>query len=183
MGYTAEFLADELLSVIIPEEDRDSEHFQGTPARFAKMLKELTTPEEFVFTTFDSNHDEMIIESPINFFSLCAHHVIPFYGSAHVAYIPQGKIAGLSKLARTVTSFAKGLWTQEDLTFAIAEDLEEKLEPIGVAVVMQAEHLCMTMRGARAPGTKTTTSIMRGAFLDPSKQARQEFLQLIDGKL
>lgn len=176
-------LAEDLLAEIISEDDQDSEHFEGTPARFVRMLRELTTPEDFTFTTFESNHDEMIIESPINFYSLCAHHVIPFFGAAHVAYIPQGKIAGLSKLARTVTSFAKGLWTQEDLTWQIVEHLEENLETKNIAVVMQAEHLCMTMRGAKAPGTKTTTSIMRGVFLDPNKQARTEFFQLIDGKL
>ena len=176
-------LAEDLLGLIVSEEDQDSEHFEGTPARFVKMLRELTTPEEFVFTVFDSKHDEMIIESPIPFYSLCAHHVIPFFGAAHVAYIPQGKIAGLSKIARTVVNMAKGLYTQEDLTYNIAEHLVEHLDPVGVAVVMRAEHLCMSMRGARSPGTMTTTSIMRGAFLDPSKQARQEFLALIDGKM
>lgn len=178
----AVILAEAFLEAIISEEDRDSEHFEGTPKRFTKMLLELTTPEEFQFTVFKSDHNELIMESPIPFYSLCAHHIIPFYGEAHVAYIPQGKIAGLSKIARTVTSFAKGLWTQEDLTFAIAEHLEEALNPIGVAVVMQAEHLCMAMRGVRSPGTRTTTSIMRGVFLDPEKQARNEFLNLINGR-
>lgn len=175
--------AEKLLSQIVSEEDQESEHFVGTPRRFARMLQELTTPEEFEFTVFESNHDEMIIESPIPFYSLCAHHVIPFFGAAHVAYIPQGKIAGLSKIARTVTSFSKGLWTQEDLGFSISEHLMENLEPRGVAVVLQAEHLCMTIRGAKAPGVKTITSVMRGVFLDPEKGARQEFLQLIDGRI
>lgn len=178
-----EVLASLLLTEIVSEEDQDSEHFEGTPKRFVKMLLELTTPEKFEFTVFDSKHNEMIIESPIPFYSLCAHHVIPFFGNAHVAYVPDGKIAGLSKIARTVVNMAKGLYTQEDLTANISEHLEEHLNPLGVAVVLQAEHLCMSMRGARSPGTKTTTSIMTGVFIDPTKQARQEFLALIDGKM
>lgn len=159
----------------------DSEHFAETPARLVRMLKELTSPEEFSFTTFDSPHDEMIVVSPIPFYSLCAHHVIPFFGTAHVAYIPQGKIAGLSKIARVVKYYSKGLWTQEDLTFTIAEVMEEVLNPRGTAVVMKGEHLCMSMRGVQSPGTKTTTSIMKGVFLDPKKHARHEFLELING--
>ena len=170
-----------LLDHIIPEQERDSEHYTGTPKRFIQMLLDMTTPEEFNFTTFPSTHDEMIVVSPIPFYSLCAHHIVPFFGEAHVAYIPQDKIAGLSKLARTVKSFSKGLWTQEDLTFAVAEHLEEQLDPVGVAVVMKAEHLCMTMRGVQSPGSKTTTSIMRGAFLNPKKKARDEFFRLING--
>ncbi len=157
----------------------DAEHLEGTPNRWVKILDELTTPEEFEFTMFKSVHDEMIVVSPIPFHSLCAHHVIPFYGEAHVGYIPQGKIAGLSKIARTVKYFSRNLWVQEDLTWTIAEHLEEQLKPKGVAVIMKAEHLCMTMRGVESPGSKTTTSIMRGVFLDPNKQARQEFLELI----
>lgn len=157
----------------------DSEHFIETPARMVRMLLELTRPEKFNFTTFKSPHDEMVVVSPIHFYSLCAHHVIPFFGTAHVAYIPQGRIAGLSKIARVVKYYSKGLWTQEDLTFTIAEVIEEVLKPRGTGVVMKAEHLCMSMRGVQSPGTKTTTSIMRGVFLDPKKQARHEFLELI----
>jgi GTP cyclohydrolase I len=151
----------------------------NTPARWLKMMEELTTPEDFTFTTFESDHDEMILASPIPFYSLCSHHIIPFIGSAHVAYIPQGKIAGLSKLARTVQYFMKGLWVQEDLTATIADYLVNRLDPLGVAIVMRAEHLCMTIRGAQSPGTQTTTSVMRGVFADHSRQARAEFLRLV----
>lgn len=157
----------------------DSEHLVETPARFVRMLTELTTPESFKFTAFLSPHDEMIVVSPVHFYSLCAHHIIPFFGTAHVAYIPQGKIAGLSKMARMVKYYSKGLWVQEDLTWTIAEAIEEILSPLGTAVVMKAEHLCMAMRGAQSPGTKTTTSHMRGVFLDHTKTAKEEFFQLI----
>lgn len=172
---------EDLLDYIIPEDERDSEHYIGTPKRFVQMLEDMTTPKPFEFTTFESHHDEMIIVSPIPFYSLCAHHLVPFFGDAHVAYLPQGRIAGLSKLARTVRSFSRGLWTQEDLTWAITEHLEENLDPLGVGVVMKAEHLCMTMRGVESPGSRTTTSIMRGVFLNPEKHAREEFLSLIGG--
>lgn len=155
--------------------------FENTPRRWVRMMRELTTPEEFEFTVFESDHDEMIVVSPIPFYSLCSHHIIPFVGAAHVAYVPQGRIAGLSKIARTVQYYMRGLWTQEDLTNCIAKRLEQELEPLGVAVVMKAEHLCMTMRGAQSPGTMTTTSKMTGCFLDSNKQARAEFLSLIGG--
>jgi GTP cyclohydrolase IA len=180
-----EFYAKELIINAVGGLDtfEDSEHFEGTPNRFIKMLDELTTPEDFTFTMFDSSHDEMITVSPIPFYSLCAHHMIPFFGEAHVAYVPQGKIAGLSKIARTVKYFSHNLWVQEDLTWTIAEHLEERLEPLGVAVIMKGEHLCMTMRGVQSPGTKTTTSIMRGVFIDPKKQAREEFLRIIGDDL
>ncbi len=172
-----------LLGVVGEDAFDESEHLNGTPERLIKMLDELTTPEEFKFTMFESTHDEMIIISPIPFYSLCAHHVIPFFGEAHVAYIPQGRIAGLSKIARTVKYFSRSLWVQEDLTWNIAEHLEEQLEPIGLAVIMKAEHLCMSMRGIQSPGTKTTTTIMRGVFIDPTKDARHEFLRIIGGDL
>lgn len=154
-------------------------HMERTPARFANMLLELTTPVAFEFTTFPSTIDEMVVVQDIPFYTLCAHHIIPFFGYAHVAYVPDGTIAGLSKFARTVKYFAKGLWVQEELTAQIADFLEQKLQPRGVAVVMQAEHLCMTMRGVQVPGAKTTTSAMRGVFLDPEREARAEFLSLI----
>lgn len=154
----------------------------NTPERWVKMMRELTTPKTFAFTTFESDTDEMIIVSPIPFYSLCSHHLIPFMGQAHVAYVPQGKIAGLSKIARTVQYHMRGLWTQEDLTRAIADTLIDKLNPLGVAVVMRGEHLCMTMRGAQSPGTLTTTSRMTGCFADHSKLARAEFLRLISSE-
>jgi GTP cyclohydrolase I len=159
--------------------DLSSEHFKGTPERFVKMLRELTLQDPFEFTTFESNHDEMIVIKDIDFVSLCAHHIVPFMGKAHIAYVPRGKIAGLSKFARVVASASSDLTVQEDLTGKIADFLEKTLEPLGVAVVMEAEHMCMTIRGIKAPGTKTVTSVMRGVFADHTRMARQEFLQLI----
>jgi GTP cyclohydrolase IA len=156
------------------------EHTKDTPRRFSLMLKELTTPEVVNFTTFSNNGiDEMIVVQDIPFYSLCAHHIIPFFGLAHVAYVPNAHLAGLSKFARIVRSYAKGLWVQEELNSRIAHFLDDKLSPMGMAVIMEAEHLCMTMRGVQVPGTKTITSCMLGVFADHSRQARSEFLSLI----
>jgi GTP cyclohydrolase IA len=156
-------------------------HMQRTPERFLAMLQELTTPEPFEFTVFDNDGvDEMVVVQDIPFYTLCAHHVIPFFGKAHIAYIPGSKIAGLSKFARAVKYFSRGLNVQEELTKNISDFLNEKLvDPIGVGVIMRGEHLCMTMRGVQTPGTFTTTSAMTGAFRDPSELARTEFLNLI----
>lgn len=159
-------------------------HYKDTPERFVKMLEELTIPENFQFTTFpnkDPRIDEMVVVQDIPFYTLCAHHIIPFFGYCHIAYIPEESVAGLSKFARTVKAASKGFHIQEELTASIADFIEKRLEPKGVAVVMRAEHLCMTMRGVQVPGTQTTTSSMRGVFLDPEKGARQEFLSLING--
>ena len=168
------------LEDLFPEYDwENDQHLQDTPMRFRKMLQELTTKEEFTFTTFETTSDEMVIVQDIPFYTFCAHHILPFHGKAHVAYVPQGKLCGLSKLARSVQYFAAGLNVQEELNNSITDFLEAHLDPKGVGVVMLAEHLCMTMRGVQVPGTITTTSSMRGCFLDPTKGARQEFLQLI----
>jgi GTP cyclohydrolase I len=151
-----------------------------TPARWQKMMKELTTPQSFEFTTFENpGYDEMIVVQDISFTSVCAHHLAPFVGKAHVAYVPTKTIAGLSKLPRTVEYFSAGLWTQEALTNTISNFLEEQLDPLGVAVIMRGEHTCMSLRGVKAHGTLTTTSSMRGCFADHTKQARSEFLSLI----
>lgn len=150
-----------------------------TPERFVRMLKELTTPCEIKWKTFESTSDEMVIQTGITFTSLCAHHILPFRGVASVAYIPNGKIVGLSKLARVVRHHAARLQVQEELTQQIASDLVSRLDPVGVAVVMEAEHLCMSIRGVQAQGATTKTSCMLGAFADHTKQARSEFLQLI----
>ncbi len=150
-----------------------------TPLRFVKALKELTTRKEFNFTTFESESDEIVVVSNIPFVTLCAHHVLPFTGVAHVGYIPNGRIAGLSKLARTVEYHSKGLNVQENLTTAIANHIWDELDPKGVAVVMKAEHTCMTIRGVKAIGSTTSTSVMYGAFSDHTKLARQEFFDLI----
>lgn len=165
--------------------DFDEEHTKDTPARWIKMMKELTTEPPFTLTKFlneDPKVDEMVVVANIPFYSLCAHHIIPFFGKAHVAYVPGKYIVGLSKLARMVKYWSKGLNIQEELTDGIAETLSQELDPVGVGVVMAAEHLCMTMRGVQVPGALTTTSAMRGCFLDPTKQARQEFLALANGR-
>jgi GTP cyclohydrolase IA len=183
----AEERAYELLAAAIPgfeEQFQDgNEHLQDTPKRFARMLHELTDrePLDFHFTTFDNTEkvDEMVILSPIPFYTLCAHHIVPFHGKCHIAYVPDKQMAGLSKFPRAVEYWAKGLWVQENLTTQLADFLEAKLEPLGVAVVMKAEHMCIAMRGAGVADVVSTTSAMRGCFLDPSKQARTEFLSLI----
>lgn len=156
-----------------------SPHGEKTPARFIAMLRELTTPEEFEFTRFATTQQDMVVVKDINFVSLCNHHVIPFMGVAHVAYVPNEYVAGLSKIARTVHYNARQLQVQEDLTNDIADFIEENLEPLGVAVAIEAEHLCMTIRGVQAPGTKTYTATMRGVFADHDKTAKAEFLQVI----
>lgn len=174
-------LASKLLEEVLPDEDWGDAHHEGTPRRFAQMLYDLTHPAPFEFTTFpnDLEVNEMIVEKDIPFYSLCAHHLVPFHGHAHVAYIPNERIAGLSKLARVVKSTAKGIWVQEHLNDMIVLHLEENLRPQGVAVVMEAEHMCMSMRGAEISGAKTITSTMKGVFMDHSRQARSEFLSLI----
>ena len=187
------------LEIVAPHIEWDDEHFARTPERFATMLMELTdAPEEDLdFTTFAAESaDEMIVIRDISFHALCSHHVVPFFGVAHIAYIPGTKIAGLSKFARAVRWWSRGLWVQEKLTNEIADYLVEQLSdklpngkhdeeieipPVGVGVIMEAEHLCMSIRGVHAPGVKTVTSAMRGAFLDKSNPAaRDEFLRLID---
>lgn len=165
-----------------PEEN---EHLVDTPKRWIKMMKELTNgdTDEFTFTMFENTlpRSEMVIVGPIRYNSLCAHHVIPFFGHVWIAYIPEEKIAGLSKLARTVKWFSKGLWTQEELTSEIATFLEEKLKPKGVAVFMKGEHLCMSLRGVKEPEALTITTSLRGVFLKPMPGAdpRQEFFDAI----
>jgi len=158
--------------------DLENEHFKRTPQRFVDMLRELTTPRPFEFTTFASNHDEMVIIKDIDFVSVCAHHIVPFIGTCHVGYVPRGKLVGLSKIARAVKEGAKDLTVQEDLTGKIADFLDKSLEPLGLAVVMEAEHMCMTIRGVQSPGTKTITSVMQGVFADHNRMARSAFLQL-----
>lgn len=161
--------------------DVQSDHGRGTPRRFVRMLRELTTPEEFTLTTFLNSEDrhDLIVVQDIPFVSLCNHHVIPFVGKAHIAYVPGDNIVGLSKFARLVHYHAKRLHVQENLTADIAEHLWSSLKPIGVGVVMQAEHMCMTIRGVQTPGTLTTTSVMQGCFADHDKTAKSEFMSII----
>lgn len=160
-------------------EDTTREGLVETPKRYLKFLREFTTKPEFNFTTFDSEgYDEMIVEANIPFYSLCEHHMLPFYGFATVAYIPGKRIAGLSKLARTVDYFAHGLQNQERITKEVAAFLQDKLDPQGVAVVLRAQHMCMTMRGVQKFDTWTTTSRLLGQFRT-NADCRNEFLQLI----
>jgi GTP cyclohydrolase I len=157
-------------------------HMEKTPARYVKMMEELTTPEPFEFTIFEAKSDEMVVLSPIPFYTLCAHHVVPFYGTAHVGYVPGKAIAGLSKFGRLVRSMARGLWVQEELTAAIADAIEHELHPKGVALILRGEHMCMSMRGVQMPGVVTSTQTMRGVFADHSRTAKMEFLEAIRGK-
>ncbi len=157
------------------------EGLQDTPKRYVKFLREFLTPQEFKFSTFDSEgYDQMIIQTNIPFYSLCEHHLAPFFGIGHIAYIPNKKqIVGLSKLARVLDQFANRFQNQERITMQVAEFLTEKLQPRGVAVMLKATHLCMAMRGVEKHDTWTITSEMKGVFLnEPS--CKNEFLQLIN---
>ena len=150
-------------------EDKNREGLIDTPDRIARMYEEIfagmyETAEEPLSKTFSSSNHEMVIEKDIVFYSTCEHHFMPFYGKAHVAYIPNGKVVGLSKLARTVEVFAKRPQIQEQLTEQIADALMEYLKPQGVIVMMEAEHMCMSMRGIKKSGSKTVTFSMKGAF-------------------
>lgn len=164
--------------------DPDDEEMAGTPQRWVSFLREFDKNRErdWVFTTFDNpGYDEMIVQSNITFFSLCAHHLVPYYGVAHVGYLPTTRICGLSKLSRLVEYHSRQLATQEKVTIDIANELEEVLAPRGAGVVIEAEHLCMTMRGIKKPGATTTTSALKGVLLD-EPDARAEFFSLVNGK-
>ncbi|MDX3075950.1 GTP cyclohydrolase I FolE [Streptomyces sp. NPDC088354] len=159
-------------------EDPDREGLRETPARVARSYREIFAglyqePEDVLTTTFDLGHDEMVLVKDIEVLSSCEHHLVPFVGVAHVGYIPSadGKITGLSKLARLVDVFARRPQVQERLTTQIAESLMRILEPRGVIVVIECEHMCMTMRGVRKPGAKTLTSAVRGQLRDPATRA------------
>jgi GTP cyclohydrolase I len=173
-------LADALLRRLFPMEDWDSSHLRDTPERFVKMFGQMASTQEFHMTKFSSPSDEMVTVGPIPFYTLCAHHLVPFFGKAWVSYVPQGEIVGLSKLARTVQYMAKGLNVQEEFTANIVDYLQPFLKPLGIGVVVRAEHLCMAMRGVEVAGAITTTSKMTGCYLDPTKQARAEFMRFID---
>lgn len=159
-------------------QDPEREGLQDTPKRVAKFYREFLSPAEFNFTVFDSEHyDEMIVQKDIPFYSLCEHHLAPFFGTATVAYIPNGKIVGLSKLARCVQHYASNLQNQERITSQVAKKLQEELNPVGVAVKLTARHFCMEMRGVKAQGVNTTTTKLIGAFKD-NHETRDEFLKL-----
>ena len=173
----------ELLGAIGEDPKRDG--LLDTPARVARMYGEICSglreePADHLEKTFQVEQDEIIVVRDISFYSICEHHLIPFCGKAHVAYLPEkdGRITGLSKLARLVDGFARRPQVQERLTGEIADAIDEKLSPRGAAVVLEAEHLCMSMRGIRKPGARTVTSSMRGIFRSNSA-SREEVLNLI----
>jgi len=157
-------------------EDPDREGLAETPDRVARMYEEIFSgmrenPKEILSKTFPAGQDDLVIEKDITFYSMCEHHILPFFGQALVAYIPNGKIAGLSKLARTVESFAKRLQLQEHMAAQIADALMEHLDAKGVMVILEAEHLCMTMRGVKKPGTRTVAVAARGLFKEKPELA------------
>lgn len=159
--------------------DLTDENLVETPGRMARALLEMTTVPDFELTTFpnDEQYDELVLVRDIPVESLCEHHVLPFVGVAHIGYLPGDRILGLSKFARMVTFHARRPQTQERLTKQIADDLHERLRPRGVGVVVEAEHTCMSLRGARAPGTRTLTSTLFGQLRDDPR-SRAEFLSL-----
>jgi GTP cyclohydrolase IA len=168
--------ADFLLALGV---DLDDESRRDTPRRMARLYDELLTPEPFDATTFpnDGGYDELVVAREIPFHSLCEHHLLPFHGVAHVGYLPGERIIGLSKLARVVDQFARALQVQERLTTQIAGWLQRELEPKGVGVVLEAEHLCMSIRGVQKPGASTVTSALHGLVRDDPR-TRSEFLAL-----
>ena len=159
--------------------DVDAKALEETPRRVADAYAELLTPQPFRATTFpnDDGYDELIVARAIPFHSLCMHHLLPFHGVAHIAYLPGERIIGLSKLGRVVEFFSRDLQIQERLTTEVASWLERELEPKGVGVVLEAEHLCMSLRGVQKLGAKTVTSALRGLVRDDPR-TRQEFLAL-----
>jgi GTP cyclohydrolase IA len=174
----------EILEAIGEDADRDG--LLETPARVARMYAETCgglhdSPERHLKVTFDADHDEMIMVRDISLYSLCEHHLVPFFGKAHVAYVPNvdGRVTGLSKLARLVDGFSHRPQVQERLTTQIADAIEQHLDPRGVLVVIEAEHMCMAMRGIRKSGASTVTSAVRGVFRT-DLASREEAMRLID---
>jgi GTP cyclohydrolase I len=167
-------------------EDAGREGLEETPRRIAKLYAEMFSglsedPRDVLSRTFEESHKEMVILKDIPFYSLCEHHFLPFHGRAHVGYVPEGRIVGVSKLARTVDILARRPQMQERLTGQIADAIMDGLRPDGVAVVIEAEHLCLTMRGAQKPGAVMVTSAIRGGFRRRGV-TRSEFLSLVQGK-
>ncbi len=168
-------------------EDPNREGLLDTPKRVAKMYEEVfqglnQDPKEHFATVFSEDHEELVLVKDIPFYSMCEHHLVPFFGKAHVGYIPKGgKVTGLSKLARAVEAVVKRPQLQERITSTIADAMVETLQPLGVIVVVEAEHMCMTMRGVKKPGSSTVTSAVRGAFAN-NAAARAEVLALINAK-
>jgi GTP cyclohydrolase I len=168
-------------------EDPDREGLLQTPRRVDQSLRALTSgyhanvDDVVNGALFTVEYSEMVIVRDIDFYSLCEHHLLPFFGKCHVAYIPDGKVIGLSKIPRLVDVFARRLQVQERLTLQVAETIRERINPLGVAVVMEATHLCMAMRGVQKQNSVTTTSAMLGVFRDDAR-TRHEFLELLQGR-
>ena len=168
-------------------EDKDREGLKKTPLRAAKAMKFLTQgykiePKQILQNAlFDEDYNEMVIVKDIELYSLCEHHMLPFFGKAHIAYIPNGKIVGLSKIPRVVDVFSRRLQVQERLTEQVLDCINETLEPIGVGVVIEASHMCMMMRGVQKQNSTTTTSGFRGSFKETD--TRNEFLKLVSSSL
>lgn len=174
---TPEWHFQEILKAL--GENTDREGLKETPKRYIKFMREFLQPKEFNFTSFDAEGtDEMILQTNIPFYSICEHHTAPFFGYANVAYIPNDKIVGLSKLARTVDLYANRFQNQERITSQIAERIQNELNPKGVAVSLKAQHLCMCMRGVKKHDTWTQTTKLIGVFKEDDK-ARNEFLNFI----
>lgn len=169
-------------------EDVTREGLEKTPMRVAKALSfstagyQMDAIEILKSALFNEDHEEMVIVKDIELYSMCEHHMLPFYGRAHIGYLPNGKITGLSKIARVVDVFARRLQVQERLTCQIKEAIQEALQPHGVAVVIEAKHLCMMMRGVQKQNSSTTTSSFTGVFMD-NYTTRKEFLNLVSSKL
>lgn len=164
-------------------ENREREGLRDTPRRIEQMYAEVLAgldidPAEYLTVQFSQGHDEMVILRQIPFYSMCEHHFLPFHGVAHVGYIPDGRVVGISKIARVVEAYAKRPQLQERLTAQVADCIMDAVKPDGVAVVIEAEHLCMTMRGVRKPGSRMVTSAMRGGFRK-QPMTRSEFLSLV----
>ena len=173
----AELAVSDLLVAL--GQDPDDEHLADTPRRVAAAYQEMLTPRSFDLTTFpnDEGYDELVLARDIPFHSLCQHHLLPFKGVAHVGYLPGDRILGLSKLARVVELFARDLQVQERLTKQVADWLQDHLAPKGVGVVLEAEHLCMSLRGVQASGSRTVTSALHGLLREDSR-SRAEFFSL-----
>ncbi len=185
---TAQKMAEHYKAVIgMLGEDVEREGLQKTPMRVAKAVQFMTSgynsdPVEIIKSAlFKEDYSEMVIVKDIDLYSMCEHHLLPFYGKAHVAYIPNGYITGLSKIARVVEVFSRRLQVQERLTMQIRDTLQETLKPLGVAVVIEAAHMCMRIRGIQKQNSVTTTSAFTGAFNRPA--TREEFIHLINAKL
>jgi len=164
-------------------ENPDREGLVETPSRIARMYEELyggmeEDGRDHLVKQFTVENNEIVVEKDITFYSTCEHHLLPFYGKAHIAYIPNGKVVGLSKLARTVDVYARRLQIQERMTIQIAEALADSLNPKGIMVMIEAEHMCMTMRGIKKPGSQTVTTVARGAFKE-EHELQRAFMQMV----